>query len=837
MRLRVAAKLFASDLKAGELNLLALALGIAVATVTLIGLFSDQIRRAILNESSSFLAADRVISGGAQVPREYLETAQTLGIDTAELLGFVSMIYYGENNQLASVKAVSPGYPLRGEMRIHDARGEIALASGEGHPQVGEAWVDRLLMARLGLSLGDTIEVGVKPLKVSGTIVSEPDPSSGFMDFAPRLTMNWADLAATEVVAPGSQLSYRLLLRGDETRLEALREALSEDMQGQFRWRDVRDSSERLASVIDRAQSFVMLGGLLAVALGGAAISLCADRYAWRRAPQVATLKTLGTRPMELYLAYGVQFLLIALVAVLLGWLLGLGGHALLTSLIGNAIPVHLPAPSFTPLVTGALTGLLCLLAFALPSILALCGVSPMAVVREDLANTAGARRLTLTAGGLALLALLIWYTKSLVMTTLTLAGTLLTIVVFASLAVALLKTGRQIGRRAGGALRLALSSLSRRPLLNATHIGVFALPICVLFVLVLLQGEVLKEWRDMLPEQAPNHFVLNIKPDQVDGVKQALDESASYQGIVFPMARGMIKTVNDVPVGDRSAPERDRTAEEDREGPPRRLGGVRSFSASRDLPEGNELVAGQWWDDPSRLEASLDEEFARWNGLELGDTLSIDFDGRMISARVSNFRKVDWDSFQPNFYLLLTPAALEEAPSTYMASFHVPESDPDFVNRLLAQFPTLSVFSVDQLIVRFRDILDKLSTAMELLVALVLSSAALVMLASIATSRELRIREYGLLRTLGGSSRLVRGSLLFEFAGLGLFAGLAAALATEATLFALQTYLFEMPHQWHPLLFVYSPLLGLVLIAALGVLGSKRMMQVTPVTILREAR
>ncbi len=569
MKLRVAAKLFASDLKAGELNLLALALIVAVGTVTIIGLFSDQIRRAILNESSSFLAADRVLSGGAEVPREYIDAAHELDIDTAQLLGFVSMIYFQSSNQLASVKAVSPGYPLRGEMRISDASGLRVLASGEGHPQVGEAWVDRLLKARLGLALGDTIEVGLKALEVTGIILSEPDPSSGFMDFAPRLTMNWSDIEATQVVVPGSQLSYRLLLRGDEGKLETLRETLSENFEGRFRWRDVRDSGERLAEVIDRAQSFIMLGGLLAVALGGVAISLCADRYAWRRAPQVAILKTLGTRPIELYFAYGVQFLLIALVAVALGWLLGIGGHSLLTALIGDAIPVHLPAPSFTPLVVGALTGILCLLAFALPSIMALCAVSPMAVIREDLAKTTNARRLT-----------------------------------------------------------------------------------------------VVREWRDMLPDEAPNHFVLNIKQAQVDDVKRMLDENARYQGIVFPMARGTIKEVNGVGVDARQEQDTER-----RGGPPRGLGGVRNFSASQHLPAGNELVAGAWWQDATRIEASLDEEFARWNGLEIGDVLLIDLAGHEITAPISNLRRVDWDSFQPNFFLLVTPAALEGTPSTYMAS------------------------------------------------------------------------------------------------------------------------------------------------------------------------
>ena len=844
MRLGVSAKLFLRDLKAGELNLLALALCIAVGSVTMIALFADQIRRSITTESSSFLAADRVISGGTQAPESFLKAAHTLDLDTAELLGFVSMIYFEDNNQLASVKAVSAGYPLRGELHVHDGNEVRILRSGSGHPPAGEAWVDRLLQARLGLALGDIISVGFKPLTVTGIIYSEPDPSSGFMDFAPRLTMNWEDIAATQVVAPGSQLTYRLLLRGEPDQLASLRDQLSDEMEGRFRWRDVRDTGDRLASVLDRAEGFIMLGGLLAVTLGGVAISLCADRYARRRAPQVAILKTLGANPRDLYFSYSLQFLLIAIVAVLAGWLLGAGGHALLTALIGEAIPVALPSPSVQPLVVGALTGVLCLLAFAMPSIHALCGVSPMAVIREDLARSANARRVTFIAGGIAILSMMVWYTQSLLITGVTVFGTLVSIAVFGALAVTMLKSGRQFGKRAGGTLRLALASLSRHPLLNATHIGVFAIPLCVLFILLLLQDEVIGEWRGMMPENAPNHFVLNIREEQVDGVKRLLDENSTYQGIVFPMARGLITEVNGTSpvrrgdIDEAELEEVDQEADDEEDGgPPRRLSGVRNFSASEDLPEGNELVAGEWWTNPDAMEVSLDDEFARWNNLGIGDELTLDFNGEAVHVTISSLRKVDWDSFQPNFWLLLSPAALADVPSTYIASFHVDSGDTAFVGRLLAAYPTLSVLSVDQLIVRFRDILDKVSTAMNLLVSLVLAAAALVMLASIITSRELRLREYGLLRTLGGSSRLVRGSLLLEFAGLGLFAGLAAALATEATLFGLQEFFFEMPFQWHPTLFIYAPLVGLLLVSLLGVLGTKRMMQVTPVTILREVK
>lgn len=842
MKSGVAIKLFARDLKAGEINLLALALCIAVGTVTTIGLFADQFRRAIATESSSFLAADRVITGSTQVPEAFKASAAAAGLDTAELLGFVSMIYFGEQNQLASVKAVSPGYPLRGEMRIRGAEGEQVLASGTGHPAAGTAWIDRLLHARLGIEIGDLIDVGVKPLRVTGIILSEPDPSSGFMDFAPRLTMNWQDIAETGVIAPGSQLTYRLLLRGEEDALEGLRGELSKQMQGRFRWQSVRDTGQRLAQVLDRAEGFIMLAGLLSVALGGVAISLCAHRYAWRRASQVAVLKTLGTRPAELYRAYLLQFLFIGAVAVALGWLLGTGGHALLLALVGDAIPITLPDPSAQPLILGALTGLACLAAFALPSIHALCSVSPMSVIRDDLSQTVNARKVTFFLGAGAILALLIWYTQNLVLTSLALLGTLASIFLFGLVAVLLLKVGRQIGKGAGGMVRLALSSLSRHPLLNATHIGIFAMPICVLLVIFLLQYEVLEEWRGLVPENTPNYFVMNIKPEEVEGVTALLDARSSYQGLVFPIARGRFTLAGDAPpepIDDDRGPD---TNVGPGDGPESASQGdgrfrTRNFSSSASLPQGNELVAGAWWSDANVMEASLDEEYARWHRLDLGDRLSIDFSGQIVEVAVTSLRRVNWDSFQPNFYVLLSPAALQGVPTTFMGSFYVDADNTQFIGNLLARFPTLSVFSVEQLVLRFRDILDKLSRAMELLMFLVLASAALVMLASTMASRELRLREYGLLRTLGGSSQMVRGSLLLEFAGLGLFAGLAAAFATEASLYALQRVVFEMDFTWHPALYLYAPLAGLVIISVLGVFGTKRMMHITPVTILREIK
>ena len=263
MNLRLASRLAWRDWRSGELALLSIALVIAVGTVTAISLFVDRLHQALMQESSNLLAADRYISSSGEIPLAFRDAALAEGLDVAEVMVFPSMVFAGDNNQLVSVKAAGAGYPLRGELIVADAPFVRGTPTVELPPE-GEAWLDSRLFPALGISLGDKVEVGLAALTVSRVLVNEPDRGGSFFDMGPRLLMNLADVPATEVVQPGSRLRYRLLLRGDDPTLDALKETLP--LEPNYQWVGIKDASPRIGNALDRGESFLLLGGLLGLA-------------------------------------------------------------------------------------------------------------------------------------------------------------------------------------------------------------------------------------------------------------------------------------------------------------------------------------------------------------------------------------------------------------------------------------------------------------------------------------------------------------------------------------------------------------------------------------------
>ena len=420
---RIVTRMAWRDWRSGELGLLLLALLVAVGTVTAISLFVDRLHQALRLESASFLAADRYIGSTRPIPEEFRRAALARGLDTVDAMAFPSMVYgSGERSQLASVKAVGAGYPLRGELIVGDepfGAGRVA----ERVPQSGEVWLDSRMFPALDLSLGDEVEVGLARLRVGRVLVKEPDRGGSFFDLGPRLLMNIADVPATEVVQPGSRIGYRLLLRGAEADLEALRGEL--ELEPNYRWMDIRRNSRRIGGALDRAESFLLLGGLLGVLLAGVAVALSAHRYARRHYDHVGIFKTLGATPSQILNAYLGILGVVGGFSVLLGLALGAGLHLAIVAALDALIPVELPMPSARPFLLGAATGLICALAFAMPPLLHLKNISPLRVMRRDLGAPPVSQWLSYGAAGAGALLLLVWYSESLLLTLWTLAGTL----------------------------------------------------------------------------------------------------------------------------------------------------------------------------------------------------------------------------------------------------------------------------------------------------------------------------------------------------------------------------------------------------------------------------
>lgn len=816
------------DWRAGELLLLVVALVIAVGTVTAISLFVDRLHQALLSESAHMLAADRYITSGEPLPPEFTEKARARGITTSEVMVFPSMVFAaGDRNQLVSVKAVTTGYPLRGKLIVGNAP-FLRGAPTDELPVPGEVWLDSRLFPALGIQIGDTVEVGMKALRVTRVLVSEPDRGGSFFDMGPRLLMSLDDVPATEVVQPGSRLNYRLLMAGPDVQLDALKDELV--LAAGHRWVGIRDASPRIGSALDRAESFLLLGGLLGVLLAGVAVALSAHRYARRHYDHVGVLKTLGATPGAIARGYFGLLLLVGGFAITVGLLAGGVLHFGIVSALGSLIAVELPPPGLRPLVVGALTGLVCALAFALPPLIHLRNISPMRVIRRDLGGTEVSQWITYGAAVAGSLALLIWYTQSAMLTLWTLLGSVGVLLVFGAAALLLLRGSRLLGMQAASLWRLALSGLQRRRRENVAQILIFGLAIMLLAVLTLLRTALLDDWRAQIPPDTPNHFVMNILPEEAATIDTMIDTVSTRRGGTYPIVRGRV-TAHDGTLA--SEVDEARKGSSDEQGT--RLGSERNLTWSGTMPDDNELVEGAWWpEDVKENLVSLEVDYAREFGIEVGDMLTFDIAGSEVSARVASLRKLDWESMKPNFFLIFSPGVLADFPATYMTSFHLGRENKVFLNDLLSRYPTITVLEIDAVIEQVQRIVDRVTQAVELILALVLASGCLVLLASIQASRDARQSEHALLRAIGGTRRLIRGALAVEFAVLGGMAGLVAAVGAETTVAILHSQVFDLPVVLHPWMWIAAPVAGALLIGGVGLAGTRKLVSTPPMRVLR---
>jgi len=839
--LSLALRLATRDWRAGELRLLLAALLLAVGAVTAVSLFVDRLQRALVAESATLLGADRVIDASRAVPKRFRDLAVERGLALADVIRFPSMVSADatERSQLASVKAVTPGYPLRGTLRVADEPFGRGLRT-DGLPARGEVWLDSRLFPALGVEVGGRVAVGYAEFTVTAVLASEPDRGGGFLAFAPRLLMRAEDIPATRVIQPGSRIRYRLQLAGGDGALRSLHDAIRDELAPGYRWRDVRAANARIDSALERAESFRLLGGRWTVLLAGVAVALSARRYARRHFDHVAVLKTLGATPAEVQWGYTLVLLIIGVAGALAGLALGALAHFGIIAALGAFLPVSLPLPGVRPVWVGLVTGFICVLAFGLPPLLGLREVSPMRVIRRDLAPGPAAA-LTYGCAAVGGLSLLVWYSGDAALTGWALAGAAVTVSVFAGLALVLLRGGRALGMQAGSVWRLALAGLHRRHRENVGQIVIFGVAVMLLLIMVLVRTALIDEWQARIPVRAPNQFVMNVAPAEVDEVETLLRARAGYDGRMFPMIRGRITAVNGIAAAQWRRERLQRRGEpgDQRDGPGgRSRPGIlreRNLTFLADLPAHNLVVDGKWWSAGAAPSASLEEEYAAALGLTLGDSLTFDVGGLPFTATVTNTRRVAWDSLQPNFFIILSPGALDGQPATYMTSFHLPSERKAFLNELLSRHPTVSVIDVDQLITHLRRIIAHVAQAVELVLALVLCAGLLVLIASIQSSRDSRMKELALLRALGGTRRLITGALVAEFAALGAFAGIVAVVGAEITAFTLNRFVFELPTSLHPHIWAAGPLFGVVMVTAVGYLGTRRLVRTPPATALRE--
>ncbi|WP_047236552.1 ABC transporter permease [Chromobacterium subtsugae] len=783
-RLTLLLRFIRRELVSGELTILGLALLVAVAAMSSVAFFSDRVEKALTTQATQLLAADLVLSGNAPAPEAIRAEARRRGLAMADNIVFPSMAFAGGQAALAQYKAVSAGYPLRGETTVRLADG--SEQSGRLQPQPGQAWMDARLMSRLKLKLGDEIGVGNLQLKLSGLIVREPDGSMDVYNFIPRLMFNSANLAATGLVQEGSRIRWRLLFAGEDRKVAAFRGWLSARKPPGSRLEDVEEMRPEIRTGLERARRFLGLTAMLTVALAASAVALVVRRYLQRHWQQVAVLRCLGLGSGEVWGLFVSLFLLLGLLAGLLGTLAGFLIQLGLMQLFSGYVGEMLPDPGWLPWLIGPLAALLLLSGLALPPLMGIRDVSPAAVLRNELPPT----RQGVIAPVLALATLLglaSWQVGEFALAGWLLAAMLGFLGVAGALALGMVMLLRRLPRGGKVGWRFGIANLARRRWLAVLQIASLSVGLMALLTLTVVRDDLIGAWQRSVPADAPNKFVINIQPGQLDALRDAFAVAGRPQPELSPMARARLIAINEQPV---------RPAAYDSE-QARRLA-EREFNLSwrRDLPPGNQVTAGKWWPDEKRVKPqfSVERGLADKLGIRLGDTLAFDLAGTTYRAKVTSLREVPWDSFRVNFFVIGTPGQFRQQPASWITSFRLEAADESFASALVERFPNITVIDVGSILAEVRAMVDKLTRGIEAMFLLALAAGVLVLWASLTATRDERLADIGLMRALGASRRQLRSVVLAELVWLGAVSGLLAALGAMGIGVLAAVKLFSLP-------------------------------------------
>ena len=835
------------DFRSGELNLLIISVVLAVAALTAVGFFSDRLQAGLWRDARQLLGGDAVVVSDKPTPANFQQKAQALGLKTNATLSFPSMARAddakGGETKLVALKAVSEGYPLRGQMSLLNLEGSDAIKPDLSKsypakptrevPQPGQAWVDPALLEVLNLQMGDALWLGDKAFQIAALIDREPDRGAGFMNFAPRVMIHQSDVMATGLIQPASRLSYRMAVAGEASQanvqqfLKWARDEVAKPEVRGIQVESMESGRPEMRQTLDRAEKFLNLVALLAALLCAVAVALAARTFASKHLDGCALLRVLGQSQKTLSVAYAFEFITAGLAASLLGVIMGYGIHHAFIWLLAGLVDVQLPPSSGAPALLGLGMGLTLLLAFGLPPVLQLAKVPAMRVIRRDMGGLQPASLGVLLTGLVGFAGALMWASRDVKLGLMTVGGFAIATLMFAGATWLVLKLLRKWvpSDTTPRWLLLATRQVMARPVYAVVQVSALSVGLLALVLLVLLRTDLISSWRKATPVNAPDRFVINVQPDQTQAFQDKLSQVGVKDYDWYPMIRGRLVAVN----GRETSPQ-DYTDERAKRLVDREF----NLSARATQPEHNSVVKGQW-QEGEKDAVSVEVGIAQTLGLKMGDRLRFDVGGVISEGRVTSLRKVDWGSMRANFFVIYPVDNLPEVPLSYMAAFKTPDV-PAFERNLLQQFPNVTSVDLRASLMQVQKVLDQVIRAVEFLFAFTLMAGLLVLTAAVTSTREERKREFAIMRALGATGRLLSQVQTAELMGVGLMAGFLASMVAELVGWGLARFVFEF--EWTASLWVpvAGALTGAVLAWVAGWWGLAEVLRQPVSQTLRQA-
>ncbi|TWX73375.1 FtsX-like permease family protein [Colwellia sp. C1TZA3] len=840
-------RLLHHELRRGELTIIFIAIVLAVATVFSLTGFSGQIKHAIVANSTNTIGADRVLRMSSEVDKSIIEKSQTLALQYAQKIETESMAFAGDNMLLSELDAVSDTYPLRGELKIKTSLTQIASIVANA-PKPGTVWVEPSVLSRLDVKIGEVIEIGVAPLIIAGIVTDIPDRSYRAFIAGPTVILNIADMPKTELIQPGSRITYKYLFAGETEAIESFETWIKPQINESQRWYDAKAAQNRLSRILDTAEKFLSLASMLGIVLAAVAVAVASRRYGQRHQPNVSIFKALGASISHVRKLYCLHWALLSCLSIAAGLVTGYG----LMLLGANAIASYLSladAPlTFVPFLTAIFTGLLCAIAFAIHPIMTLVKSSPLNVIRgfsQEKVARFGWHQLPPL---LALFLLLFIFSQDLVMSGALLVGGVVVSFILLLFGRGLMSAGRSVGTKAGKSWHLALANLKRRASENSVQLVSFTIAIMLLLLITVMKSSILSEWEQQFPDDTPNHYLINITQDQIQPLTTFVEENNIANQGFYHIYRGRLSAINGVKTVDKddndsetqNAEKTDSNKKQDskktkqqksRQGMGRELG----LTWRTELPDENEIIAGQWWQvSDEKPQVSIESNIAERLAVKLGDDLTFTLGSDEFTVPVTSIRQVNWQSRQLNFIMVFNQSVLEQFPTTSISAWSISDEDRDLVYGFLANFPTITVMDFAAIMAQLNSIIEQVTVAIQLILILVVLAGSLVLIAQVQASMEERERELAILRTLGAKGSLLRNSVLYEFVALGAIAGLMASVGMEIAVYILQSQVFNMSGSFHFQYWLVGIGAGAFFVGLIGMLSCWRLLKLSSVTLIR---
>ncbi len=835
LSLRFSLRELRGGLRGFRLFVACLALGVAV--IAAIGTLSAAIVAGLERDGRSLLGGDiefRLTHRQAEPDeRAFLDARGRL----SESVQMRVMGHAPRSGQslLVEMKAVGPAYPLYGRMELEDGADLQAALQPRGG--VFGAAVDPQALIRLDAAIGDRITLGEAEFEIRAVIAREPDRATAGFTLGPRVMIGLDAMPATQLVQPGSLAywEYHLALPPGVT-AAAVQEAAERDFPSAgWRIRDWREGSPGVRRFLDRAALFLVLIGLTALLIGGVGVANAVHAHLQGKTPTIATLKSVGATTGFIFRVYLWQTMLLAGLGILLGIAIGAAIPNLAAGALAGIMPLPMvPGLYWPPLLLAAAYGLLVALAFTIWPLARAADIRPAALYRDLVAPGRRWPRppyllatLALFAG-LAALAVLGATERRFALYFV--LGAIAAFLLFRLFALGVAALARRIKPPRGARLKLAFASLHRPGAATAALLLSLGVSLTLLVAIALVEGNLHAQVEDRLPDEAPAFFMLDIQPQQhapLAALVQATPGARDMEAV--PNLRGRIAKVKGVPAEQVEAAPEQRWV----------LQGDRGLTYARALPEGSELVAGQWWppdyDGPPLI--SMEERAAHGLGVWIGDRLTVNILGREIEAEIANIRRLDWSSFGINFVLVFSPGLLERAPHTFLATVKADgPAELALFRGITKQFPNISVVRMKDVLTELNAMVEKLGGAVRGAAAVTLVAGLFVLAGALAAEHRRRLKDSAVLKALGATRRDILAAHLIEYGIVGLVgAALAFGLGWLAA-WAMVTQLMNANFVFAPGVAALTAIGGVIATLALGLIGAWQALAAKPAPLLRTA-